>query len=147
RGRPPVDRAVATALVAAAMPAIGMLMYSTFIWWMTGVPFTWATGHAAWGRHYEGLASLLADRYDYISSAGWYGYVSQAPHDFLNALGVIFVLATVWPVTRRLGLAYGLFIVINIVPPLTAGGLLSAGRFSSVLFPAFIWLAGAVPSR
>jgi hypothetical protein len=35
---------------------------------------------------------------------------------------------------------------VNIVPALAIGGLLSAGRFSSVLFPAFIWLATAVPS-
>jgi hypothetical protein len=39
------------------------------------------------------------------------------------------------------------FILVNILPPLAAGGLLSAGRFSSVLFPAFIWLALAVPVR
>ena len=49
--------------------------------------------------------------------------------------------------TRRLGLAYGLFMVINILPALPIGGLLSAGRFSSVLFPAFIWLATAIPSN
>ena len=65
----------------------------------------------------------------------------------LNALGVVFVLATVWPVARRLGLAYAVFIVINMVPPLAVGGLLSAGRLSSVLFPAFIWLGGTVPPR
>ena len=35
--------------------------------------------------------------------------------------------------------------VVNMVPPLTTGGWLSAGRFSSVLFPAFIWLGTAVP--
>ena len=50
-----------------------------------------------------------------------------------------------WPVARRLGLAYGLFMLVNILPALASGGLLSAGRFSSVLFPAFIWLATAVP--
>ena len=35
---------------------------------------------------------------------------------------------------------------VNILPALANGGLLSAGRFSSVLFPAFIWLAAVVPS-
>ena len=65
----------------------------------------------------------------------------------LNAIGAVFAITTVWPVTRRLGLAYGLFMLINIVPALASGGLLSAGRFSSVLFPAFIWLAIAVPSN
>jgi len=61
--------------------------------------------------------------------------------------GVAFVLAATWPVARRLGLAYAVFILINMLPPLAAGGLLSAGRFSSVLFPAFVWFASAVPER
>ena len=39
------------------------------------------------------------------------------------------------------------FILINILSPLAAGGLMSAGRFSSVLFPAFLWLGAAVPAR
>jgi hypothetical protein len=51
------------------------------------------------------------------------------------------------PVTRRLGLAYGLFIVANLIPPLTRGGLLSMGRLTSTLFPMFIWLALATSER
>ncbi len=144
---PPRRDALFQALAAAAMPGAGMLLYSAFLWRLTGDPFAWAAGHAAWGRKYQGLAALVGDRYDIISHAGLQGYVASLPHDVLNALGVIFVLATVWPVARRLGLAYAVFILINILPPLTAGGLISAGRLSSVLFPAFIWLAGAVPPR
>ena len=49
-----------------------------------------------------------------------------------------------WPVARRLGVAYGLFILVNILPPLASGGLLSAGRFSAVMFPAFVWLASVL---
>jgi len=30
---------------------------------------------------------------------------------------------------------------------MAAGGLLSVGRFSSVLFPAFIWCATVIPVR
>jgi hypothetical protein len=89
----------------------------------------------------------VTDRYTYIASQGVYNYVSQAPLDLLNALGVIFVLATAWPVARRFGLAYAAFILINILVPVADGGLLSAGRFSSVLFPAFLWLASVVPPR
>ena len=62
-------------------------------------------------------------------------------------LGALFVLAAVWPVWQRFGIAFAAFILINIVPPLTTGGFLSAGRLSSVLFPAFVWLAGAVAPR
>lgn len=138
-------RSIGKALMAASMPGVGMLIYSAYIWRLTGDPFAWVIGHGAWGRTYNGLAALVTDRYDFISRAGVLGYVSALPHDLLNALGAIFVLAAAWPVARRLGLAYAVFILINMLPPLAAGGLVSAGRVSSVLFPAFIWFAGVVP--
>jgi hypothetical protein len=67
--------------------------------------------------------------------------------DFIQLPAVLFVLVAVWPVARRLGLAYAVFILVNIIPPLAAGGLLSSGRFSSVLFPAFVWVATLVGDR
>jgi hypothetical protein len=135
------------ALAAAAMPFVGVLVYSLFIARLAGNPLAWAAGHAAWGRHYEGLSTLVTDRYDLISRIGVIGYIAELPYDFLNALGVVLILASVWPVTRRFGVAYAAFILVNILPPLADGGLMSAGRFSSVLFPAFLWLATAVPLR
>ena len=135
------------ALAAAAMPGVGMLLYSAFIWWLTGNPLQWAAGHLAWGREYRGLSVLVTERYEYLSQGGLYAYTSQIPADLLNGLGALFVLVAVWPVARRLGLAYAVFIVINLLPPLAAGGFLSAGRFSAVLFPAFVWFASAVPER
>jgi hypothetical protein len=135
------------ALAAAAMPGVGMLLFSAFIWSLTGDPLTWQKGHAAWGREYTGLGVLVTQRYEWLTKAGLYEYSSHNPTDLLNALGVIFVLAAAWPVARSLGLAYAVFILVNILPPLAAGGLLSAGRFASVLFPAFVWFAGAIPDR
>ena len=136
----------AGAIAAAAMPGVGMLLYSAFIWNLTGHPLAWAEGHVAWGREYTGLGVLVTQRYEWLSRGGVYAYASQFPIDLLNAAAVIFVLAATWPVARRLGIAYAVFMLINILPPLAAGGLLSAGRFSSVLFPAFVWFAGAVPA-
>jgi hypothetical protein len=65
----------------------------------------------------------------------------------LNGLGAAFVLIAAWPAWRRFGAGYAVFILVNILPPMAAGGMLSVGRFSSVLFPAFIWLASVVPDR
>jgi len=132
-------------LAVAAMPCVGTLIYSAFVWTLTGNPLAWVAGHAAWGRQYTGLTSLVTDRYTFIANAGVYGYVSQLPLDLLNAMGVIFVLVAAWPVARRFGIAYAAFMLINILVPIADGGLLSAGRFSSVLFPAFFWMASAVP--
>ena len=143
-GRP---RASVNAVLAAAAPGIGMLIYSAFIWRLTGDPLAWLRAHGAWGREYQGLAVLVGDRVTFIANAGVLGYVASLPLDVMNALGVVFVFAAAFPVARRLGLAYAVLILVFMLPPLAAGGLVSAGRFSSVLFPAFLWMAGAVPPR
>ena len=56
-------------------------------------------------------------------------------------------MALVWPVWRRLGAAWALFVLANLFAPLSAGGLLSLGRLTSTLFPLFLALAAVLPSR
>ena len=53
---------------------------------------------------------------------------------------VIAALALAVPITRRFGLAYGVFLLLMIVPPLFRGGFLSLGRLTSTLFPLFLYL-------
>jgi hypothetical protein len=65
----------------------------------------------------------------------------------LNGSAAGFALAAVLPVTRRLGVSYGLLVVLLVIPPLLAGGTLSLGRFTTALFPVFLWLSAAVPAR
>jgi hypothetical protein len=144
---PPSWRALMPTMTAAAMPGIGVLLYSAYMWKLTGNPLAWAAGHAAWGREYSGFSGLISDRYTWLVRDGVYAYTSQVPGDLLNALGAVFVLVATIPVARRIGLAYAVFILINILPPMAAGGMLSIGRLSSVLFPAFIWFATAIPLR
>jgi hypothetical protein len=147
RQRFAIRRLTPASIAAAAAPVAGVLIYSLYIWRLTGNPFAWAAGHAAWGRTYQGLSHLVTDRYRLITDSGLPAYLGHQPYDFLNAMAVVFVLAAVWPVARRFSLAYAVFILINILPPLSAGGLISAGRLSAVLFPAFLWFASAVPAR
>ena len=53
---------------------------------------------------------------------------------------LVFVAATplVW---RRFGAGYGLFMALNLYVPLSSGTFEGLGRYCSVLFPFFIWLA------
>jgi len=134
-------------LAAVAAPLGGLVFYGLFVWQMTGEPLAFVTGQRAWGRTYQGLGTLVAHQYSIIAKTGVSGYVGTPGYDVLNALGALFAVATIYPVARRLGLAYGLYVALNILPAMAIGGLLSAGRFSSVLFPAFIWLAAAIPER
>jgi hypothetical protein len=123
------------------------MVYATYLWLSMGDPLIWARGHLAWGRSYQGLLALVADRYHIVANGGVAAYLAALPHDALNALGALFAIVTAWPVARTIGPEYALWMLLNILPPLAAGGLISAGRFSAVLFPSFIWLATAVPAR
>ncbi|MEO8682676.1 MAG: hypothetical protein ABI665_26750, partial [Vicinamibacterales bacterium] len=134
-------------LAAAAAPGIGMLMFSAYIYRLTGHAFQWTAQNAAWGREYRSLDNLVTDRVGFVASNGLYAYASTQTIDFFYLLAVLFVLGAVWPVYKRFGLPYAVMLLVNVLPPLAAGGLLSMGRVTSVLFPAFLWLGGALPVR
>jgi hypothetical protein len=145
---PPIGwRAIGARLLAASAPGLGMLAFSAFIYRLTGNPFQWTMQNAAWGRVYRRLDSIVLDRIDFIATNGFYAYASQQATDLFYSLAVILCLAAVWPVYRRFGLPYAVFIILNLLPPMSAGGMLSMGRVTSVLFPVFLWLGAAVPAH
>ena len=132
--------------VAAATAAVaGVLVFSAFIYTMTGRPLAWLEAHAAWGRTFGTWVSQ--GPFQELGRGGLYGYTRSQPIDAANFVAVLGALAAIWPVTRRFGLPYGVFIAINLIPPLTSGGLLSIGRVTAAMFPVFIWLAAVIPAR
>jgi len=133
-------------LLTAAMPGIGMLAFSAYLYGLTGVWFAWARSHEAWGRTYQGWGPFVT-AFGWLRDEPLQQVVTNVPFNTLNALGVLFGLALTYPVFRRFGAAFGIFVLINLVPPLFAGGVLSMGRLSSTLFPLFLALAAIVPPR
>jgi hypothetical protein len=133
-------------LVAAATPGVGMLIYSAYVKHLTGAWFGWARLHETWGRSYGGLAPVTR-AYGWITDEGLLRVVEGVPYDTLNSLGLIFALLMLWPVLRRLGFAYAAFVLVNLVPPMLAGGVLSMGRLTATLFPLFLALAASVSPR
>jgi hypothetical protein len=79
--------------------------------------------------------------------SGLFDYVQAYPYEAVNLLAALFVLGALVPMTRRLGVGCGLFVGASLVVPLSFGGLMGIGRFTSVMFPVFIWLATATRSR
>lgn len=137
---------VTKSLVSAAAPGIGMLVFSAYVKHVTGAWFGWARLHETWGRSFEGLAPLQR-AFTWISQEGLLHVIQNIPFDALNAVGLIFALIMCWAVFRRLGLAFAVFILINVVPPMLAGGVLSMGRLTATLFPVFLALAVILPPR
>ena len=142
----PAPQQIVWSLASASTPVLGLALYSTYVWRVTGNPLAWLEGHVAWGRTYAGLLPLLHQYYSYFHDEGFYMVIVNRPYDLLNAVGALFVLALAIPVWRRLGLPYAAFVLLNLLPPLAAGGFLSAGRLSAVIFPAFLYLAAVIPA-
>ena len=136
----------AVRLLVAAMPGIGMLLFTAYLYTLTEVWFAWARSHEAWGRTYRGLDPFMT-AFGWLWNEPFLQVVGNIPFNVLNASGVLFALALTYPVFRRLGLAWGVFVLVNVVPPLFAGGVLSMGRLSATLFPLFLALAAIVPRR
>jgi len=140
------DHQIPQSIFAAAAPGLGMLAYSAYVHTLTGSWFGWARLHEAWGRSFEGLAPL-ARGLTRIEEEGLARALMLVPYDTLNTIALVFALVMVWPVFRRLGAGAAVLVLVNIVPPLLAGGVLSMGRLTSTLFPIFLALAAALPRR
>jgi hypothetical protein len=146
--RPPGGWAsIADRMVVAAAPGLGMLIYSAYIYDVTGDPFMWIRLQAAWGRQNVGAASFLVGEWRSAAEQGLYQYATSNVPDFLNLLAAALVATAILPVWRRYGLPLAVLLVLNLVPSLASGGWLSVGRATSVLFPVFLWLADVVPTR
>ena len=122
----------------------GFLAYCAYIYFLTGNPLEWAATLQRWG-YYPGGAPWLAPFRLIVNLATHpYAYLAgdrMAPYDTLYGVtGIAFVAATpfVW---RRFGGGYGLFMLANLWLPLSSGVFEGVGRYCSVLFPFFIWMA------
>jgi hypothetical protein len=131
-------RALPVRIAVAAAPGIGMLLYAAYVYALTGDAFAWVKVQQAWGRTGENTANYYDWMYRVIRDQGFMVYLASAPTEFLQALAVLFSLAMVWPVWRRVGAAYAVFVLANLLPPLFKGGVLSMGRMTSTMFPLFL---------
>jgi len=134
-------------VLVAAMPVAGTLIYSGFIKTLTGDPFAWIQAQAAWGRDQDATTRQYEWALRTVLDEGILAYLRAVPAEAIQLVAVLFAFALVWPVWRRVGAPYALFILANLIPPLIKGGFLSLGRFTATLFPLFLALALMVPAE
>ena len=139
-------REMVKALVAAAMPVVGMLAFTAYLHTVTGAWFAWQKNHAAWGRSFTGVEPMTRGL-GWLADEGIVQVATNIPFDVLNTAGAAFAVLMLWPVFRRVGPVWALYVAVTIVPPMFAGGALSLARLSSTLFPVFLALAAILPSR
>jgi hypothetical protein len=141
-GRAQTSVRLPLALLAACVPVIGVTIFSGYLYWRFGDPIAWVHGQAAWGMP-------LMLRAGAPDPGKLPGEATIKPIEVLvwigNIAAFVAAVAAIRPVTRRFGLAYGAWIAVNIFPPVAAHLFMSLGRFISVLFPFFFWLAIRIP--
>ena len=133
-------------LAAAVMPIAGMLAFTAYLYTVTGAWFAWQKNHEAWGRKFTGVEPMTRGL-GWLTDEGIVQVATNIPFDVLNTAGAAFAVIMLWPVARRIGVAWALYVAVTIVPPMFAGGALSLARLSSTLFPVFLALAAVLPSR
>jgi hypothetical protein len=118
--------------------------YSAYIYSVSGNPFEWAAtlqrwnyqvGGAPWTAPLRLLANLAMHPYAFIAGN------RMGVYDALYGVTGLCFLVAVPFVWRRFGAAYGAFVLFNLLLPLSSGVFEGVGRYCSVLFPVFIWLA------
>jgi hypothetical protein len=126
-------RHLGSRLGAAIAPLIGALCFSVYLAWRVGNPTAWIADQAAWPYN----MGMVPPGVGLWSNFWW----------LPNAVPLAIVTLAFVPMTALLGTASALFVIANMAPPLLRHGLMSIGRFSSVLFPVFAWLAARVEGR
>jgi hypothetical protein len=144
RAAQPTARDRALAALGLVLVASGVGAYSLYIYQLSGNPFEWAMTIQRWGYHLGGppwtapfrlMGELLTHPYQYLIND------PMARYDTLYGITAIAFLIMTPFVWVKFGAAYGIFMLLNLLVPLSSGVFEGLGRYCSVLFPAFILLA------
>jgi len=146
RSAEPTPRDRAWAAVGLALTMMGFAAYCAYIYAVTGHPFEWVSTLELWGDGYRPggapwtaplklLGQLLTHPYAFLAGD------RMAPYDTLYGVTAILFLAATPFVWRTFGAGYGIYMLLTLYVPLSSGGFEGLGRYCSILFPCFIWLA------
>jgi hypothetical protein len=146
RSAPPTRRDRLAAAAALVVSTLGFVGYCAYIYDLTGQPLLWATALTRWGAGYHPGGAPWTAPVDLLRRLLTHPYVFLATqptalYDTLYGVTALLFAAMIPFVWRRFGAAYGLFMLLNLYLPLSSGAFEGLGRYCSVLFPAFIWLA------
>lgn len=146
RAAKPTARDRGAAAAALVVATLGFVGYCAYIYDQTGQPFLWATALTRWGGGYHPVGAPWAAPLDLLRRLLTHPYVflatePMALYSTLYGVTALLFVAAIPFVWWALGAGYGLFMLMHLYVPLSSGAFEGLGRYCSVLFPAFIWLA------
>jgi hypothetical protein len=146
RAAQPTRRDRLAAAAALVVATLGFAGYCAYVYSLTGQPLLWATALTRWGGGYHPGGAPWTAPVDLVHrlTTHPYAFLASEPMAIYDTLygGTALLFAAAIPfVWRKFGPAYGVFMLLNLYLPLSSGAFEGLGRYCSVLFPAFIWLA------
>ena len=130
-------------ILAVLAPLVGPLAFSWYLGVTVGDPWAWVADQAAWQTVAPWGMRAVPPPGPAIGTTP----IADIVVHTANAAAIVFALSGLVPVARVAGASAALFVAVNIAPPIARHGLLSMGRFTSVLFPLFLWLAWRLRGR
>ena len=124
RAAQPTIRDRARAAAGVLFVAAGVGAYSVFVYRLSGNPFEWATSIRRWGYYPGGApwtAPILLIKWLLLHPYAYLAGDHMAPYDTLYGVTGILFLVAVPLIWRRLGAAYGLFMLLNLWLPMSSG--------------------------
>lgn len=129
-------RCIRPAALTFALFPLGLVVFSAYLYRLTGDPLAWQHIQTTWGRTtvppWEPLVAYIRAPY----GLGYYGN-DLGPLSFSLAILGLAGVPLAW---RRLGPAYGSYTALAILIPLSSNSLLAIGRYLLEAFPLFMLL-------
>lgn len=133
----------AQAIAAIAAVCAGLAAYCAYVYALSGSPLEWMASIQRWDYHPGGApwSSLIALARQLVRRPHDFLMEPNGLYDTLNGVTAMIVGASVPFVWHRLGAAYGLYMALSLLLPLSSHEFEGLGRYSAVLFPFFIWMS------
>lgn len=150
-GGRPAAGVLATRLVALSLVPAGLAAYCAYVYALSGDPLAWLSAQEDWGYSlghppWEQLLKMLGR----FTKYGFYDYFfvsALAPFRLFHGVVALIFLALTPGIFKRLGVAMGSYVLVSLLVPLTGNALEGIGRYSAVLFPAFMLVASFKSAR
>lgn len=123
--------------LVVSLSVLGLVGFCGLLWWRFGEPFAFAHVETAsgWNRTVNRNSILKLDFF-----RRWRDYSPGLVHFGLTLQGILSIisLGLVVPTIRRLGWAYGSYVLLVVgIPLLTSSDFIAMGRYMLMAFPVF----------
>jgi hypothetical protein len=141
-GGRPAPRVLATRFTALLPIPIALAGYCAYAYTLSGDPLAWLSTQAHWGYSlghppWQQLLRMIERLVKY----GFYDYffvADRASFRLFHGVTALIFLALTPVIFKRLGVAMGAYVLVSLLVPLSGNLLEGVGRYSAVLFPAFM---------